>query len=305
MMGKLLVVGSVALDTVRTPFGEATEVLGGSATFFSVAASYFTNVELIAVIGEDFPEAHLNFLKSRHIGVAGLEKRPGQTFRWKGEYTYQLNEAKTLDTRLNVFETFRPNIADRYRSPGMLFLGNIDPELQLDVLNQVQRPAVVACDTMNFWIEGKRDALWRVLEKVDILIINDGEARLLGQDSNLVQVAKTILARGPKHLIIKRGEYGVLMFDQKQVFGAPAFPLEQVKDPTGAGDTFAGGFMGYLSATGNLSESSIRQAIIFGSVMASFTVEAFSLDRLRVLDYKEIEARFREFKRLTHFEDLS
>jgi sugar/nucleoside kinase (ribokinase family) len=304
-MGKLLVVGSVALDTVRTPFGEATEVLGGSATFFSVAASYFTDVELIAVIGEDFPEAHLTFLKSRHIDVAGLERRPGQTFRWKGEYSYQLNEAKTLDTRLNVFETFRPKIPSQYRSPGMLFLGNIDPELQLDVLNQVQRPAVVACDTMNFWIEGKREALWRVLGKVDILIINDGEARLLGQDSNLVQVAKTILARGPKHLIIKRGEYGVLMFDQKQVFGAPAFPLEQVKDPTGAGDTFAGGFMGYLSATGNLSESAIRQAIIFGSVMASFTVEAFSLDRLRVLDYKEIEARFREFKRLTHFEDLS
>ena len=304
-MGTLLVVGSVALDTVRTPFGEATEVLGGSATFFSVAASYFTNVELIAVIGEDFPEAHLNFLKSRHIDVAGLEQRPGQTFRWKGEYSYQLNEAKTLDTRLNVFETFRPKIADRYRSPGMLFLGNIDPELQLDVLNQVKRPAVVACDTMNFWIDGKRDALWRVLEKVDILIINDGEARLLGQDSNLVQVAKTILAKGPKHLIIKRGEYGVLMFDQKQVFGAPAFPLEQVKDPTGAGDTFAGGFMGYLSATGNLSESAVRQAIIFGSVMASFTVEAFSLDRLRILDYKEIEARFRQFKRLTQFEDLS
>ena len=304
-MGTLLVVGSVALDTVRTPFGEATEVLGGSATFFSVAASYFTNVELIAVIGEDFPEAHLNFLKSRHIDVAGLEQRPGQTFRWKGEYSYQLNEAKTLDTRLNVFETFRPKIADRYRSPGMLFLGNIDPELQLDVLNQVKRPAVVACDTMNFWIDGKRDALWRVLEKVDILIINDGEARLLGQDSNLVQVAKTILAKGPKHLIIKRGEYGVLMFNQKQVFGAPAFPLEQVKDPTGAGDTFAGGFMGYLSATGNLSESAVRQAIIFGSVMASFTVEAFSLDRLRILDYKEIEARFRQFKRLTHFEDLS
>ena len=304
-MGKLLVVGSVALDTVRTPFGEASEVLGGSATFFSVAASYFTSVELIAVIGEDFPEAHLTFLKSRHIDVAGLERRPGQTFRWKGEYSYQLNEARTLDTRLNVFETFRPKIAAQYRSPGMLFLGNIDPELQLDVLHQVQRPSVVACDTMNFWIEGKREALWRVLEKVDILIINDGEARLLGNDSNLVQVAKTILAKGPKHLIIKRGEYGVLMFNQKQVFGAPAFPLEQVKDPTGAGDTFAGGFMGYLSATGNLSESSIRQAIIFGSVMASFTVEAFSLDRLRVLDYKEIEARFREFKRLTHFEDLS
>lgn len=303
-MGRLLVVGSVALDTVRTPFGEAAEVLGGSATYFSVAASYFTQVELIAVVGEDFPEQHLTFLKSRKIDLAGLERRPGQTFRWKGEYTYQLNEAHTLDTRLNVFETFRPKIPQAYRSPGMLFLGNIDPDLQLDVLTQVQRPSLVACDTMNFWIQGKRDALWRVLEHVDVLIINDGEARLLGQDSNLVKVAKDVLARGPKHLIIKRGEYGVLLFNQKQVFGAPAFPLEEVKDPTGAGDTFAGGFMGYLSATGILSESAIRQAIIFGSVMASFTVEAFSLDRLRVLDYKEIEARFRDFKRLTHFEDL-
>ncbi|WP_447977581.1 PfkB family carbohydrate kinase [Candidatus Nitrospira bockiana] len=304
-MGRLLVVGSVALDTVRTPFGEVQEVLGGSATYFSVAASYFTNVELIAVVGQDFPEQHVAFLKSRQIDLAGLERRPGETFRWKGEYTYQLNEARTLDTRLNVFETFRPKIPERYRSPDMLFLGNIDPELQLDVLKQVERPSLVACDTMNFWIEGKREALWRVLEHVDVLIINDGEARLLGQDSNLVQVAKTVLAKGPKHLIIKRGEYGVLMFNEKQAFGAPAYPLEQVKDPTGAGDTFAGGFMGYLSATGNDSDAAIRQAIIFGSVMASFTVEAFSLDRLRNLDYKEIEARFREFKRLTHFEDLT
>jgi len=303
-MGKLLVVGSVALDTVRTPFGEASEVLGGSATYFATAASYFTSVDLIAVVGEDFPEQHLAFLKSRNIDLAGLERRTGETFRWKGEYTYQLNEAHTLDTRLNVFETFRPKIPEQYRSPSMLFLGNIDPELQLDVLGQVKRPSLVACDTMNFWINGKREALWRVLEHVDVLVINDGEARALGGDPNLVQVARNILARGPKHLIIKRGEYGVLMFNQKQAFGAPAFPLEQVKDPTGAGDTFAGGFMGYLSATGNFSEASIRQAIIFGSVMASFTVEAFSLDRLHVLDYKEIEARFREFKRLTHFEDL-
>jgi sugar/nucleoside kinase (ribokinase family) len=304
-MGKLLVVGSVALDTVRTPFGEASEVLGGSATFFATAASYFTSVDLIAVVGKDFPEQHVKFLKSRNIDLTGLERRDGDTFRWNGEYTYQLNEAHTLDTRLNVFETFRPKIAEPYRSPAMLFLGNIDPELQLDVLEQVARPMLVACDTMNFWIERKQEALWRVLQKVDVLIINDGEARALGGDPNLVQVARTILARGPKHLIVKRGEYGVLMFNQKQVFGAPAFPLEQVKDPTGAGDTFAGGFMGYLAATGNLSENALRQAIIFGSVMASFTVEAFSLDRLRILDYKEIEARFKEFKRLTHFEDVA
>ncbi len=304
-MGKLLVVGSVALDTVKTPFGEVSEVLGGSATFFSTAASYFTSVDLIAVVGEDFPPQHLNFLKSRGIDVTGLERRPGATFRWKGEYTHQLNEAHTLDTKLNVFETFRPKIPDAYRSPDLLFLGNIDPELQLDVLQKLSRPPLVACDTMNFWINGKRDALWRVLEQVDILIINDGEARALGEDSNLVKVAKKVLARGPKHLIIKRGEYGVLMFNEKQVFGAPAFPLEDVRDPTGAGDTFAGGFLGYLTATGDRSLEAFKQAIIFGSVMASFTVEAFSLDRLRILDYKEVQERFRAFKRLTHFEDIS
>lgn len=304
-MGKLLVVGSVALDTVKTPFGEVAEVLGGSATYFSTAASYFTAVNLIAVVGEDFPEQHVAFLKSRNIDLAGPERRPGKTFRWKGAYSHQLNEAQTLDTRLNVFETFRPQIPPQYASPEVLFLGNIDPELQLDVLQQVKRPPLVACDTMNFWINGKRDALWKVLEHIDILIINDGEARALGEDANLVKVAKKILARGPKHLIIKRGEYGVLMFNDRQVFGAPAFPLDEVRDPTGAGDTFAGGFLGYLAATGNRSAEAMRQAIIFGSVMASFTVEAFSLDRLRILDYKEIEARFKEFKRLTHFEDLN
>ena len=304
-MGKLLVVGSVALDTVKTPFGEVSEVLGGSATYFSTAASYFTSVDLIAVVGDDFPPQHLTFLKSRGIDVTGLERKPGATFRWKGEYTHQLNEAHTLDTKLNVFETFRPKIPEAYRSPDLLFLGNIDPELQLDVLQKLSRPPLVACDTMNFWINGKRDALWRVLEQVDILIINDGEARALGEDSNLVKVAQKILARGPKHLIVKRGEYGVLMFNEKQVFGAPAFPLEDVRDPTGAGDTFAGGFLGYLTATGNRSVEAFKQAIIFGSVMASFTVEAFSLDRLRILDYKEVQARFRAFKQLTHFEDIS
>ncbi|MGQ0668002.1 MAG: PfkB family carbohydrate kinase [Nitrospiraceae bacterium] len=303
-MGKLLVVGSVALDTVKTPFGEEADVLGGSATYFSTAASFFTSVALIAVVGDDFPPRHIAFLKSRGIDLTGLEQRSGATFRWKGEYTHQLNEAHTLETQLNVFETFRPKIPDSYRSPDVLFLGNIDPELQLDVLQKVERPALVACDTMNFWIHGKRDALWRVLEKVDVLIINDGEARALGEDSNLVRVAKLVLSRGPKHLIIKRGEYGVLMFNEQQVFGAPAFPLEDVRDPTGAGDTFAGGFLGYLAATGNRSPEALKQAIIFGSVMASFTVEAFSLDRLRILDYKEIQTRFREFKRLTHFEDI-
>jgi sugar/nucleoside kinase (ribokinase family) len=305
MMGKLLVVGSVALDSVRTPFGEATEVLGGSATYFATAASYFTDVQLIAVVGEDFPERHVTFLKDRGVDLRGLERRPGATFRWKGEYSYQLNEAHTLDTRLNVFETFRPTIPTAYAAPDMVFLGNIDPELQLDVLQQVKRPTLVACDTMNFWISGKREALHRVLKHVDVLIINDGEARALGGDPNLVHVARVIRGHGPKHLIIKRGEYGVLMFGPKHAFGAPAYPLEEVKDPTGAGDSFAGGFMGYLAATGDLSDGAVRQAIIFGSVMASFAVEAFSLDRLRTLDRKTIDARFREFKALTHFEDLS
>ncbi|GJL63572.1 MAG: adenosine kinase [Nitrospirales bacterium] len=304
-MGNLLVVGSMAFDTVRTPFGEANDVLGGSATYFSTSASFFTDVDLIAVVGEDFPEEHLTFLRERGINLAGLERRDGKTFRWKGEYTYQLNEAQTLETHLNVLETFRPKIPEAYCDPNMLFLGNIDPDLQMDVLNKVTRPSIVACDTMNFWIDGKRDALWKVLEKIDILIINDGEARALGEDPNLVQVAKQILSKGPKHLIIKRGEYGVLMFTGKQVFGAPAFPLEQVKDPTGAGDTFAGGFMGYLASTGDLTDEGLRRAIIYGSVMASFNVEAFSLDRLRHLDRKEIDDRFREFKRLTHFDDLS
>ena len=304
-MGKLLVVGSVALDTVKTPFGEAAEVLGGSATYFSTAASFFTTVDLIAVVGEDFPPQHLAFLKSRGIDLTGLERRSGKTFRWQGEYSHQLNEAHTLDTKLNVFETFRPKIPEAYRSPEVLFLGNIDPELQLDVLQKLPRPPLVACDTMNFWINGKREALWRVLEKVDILIINDGEARALGGSPNLVKVAQLVLARGPKHLIVKRGEYGVLMFNEKQIFGAPAFPLEDVRDPTGAGDTFAGGFLGYLAATGNRTNEALKQAIIFGSVMASFTVESFSLDRLRILDYKEIHERFRAFKRLTHFEDIS
>jgi fructose-1-phosphate kinase PfkB-like protein len=261
-------------------------------------------VDLIAVVGEDFPQQHLTFLKSRGIDLTGLERRPGATFRWKGEYTHQLNEARTLETKLNVFETFRPKIPESYRSPELLFLGNIDPELQFDVLQKLPRPPLVACDTMNFWINGKRDALWRVLEQVDILIVNDGEARALGEDSNLVKVAQKVLARGPKHLIIKRGEYGVLMFTGKQVFGAPAFPLEDVRDPTGAGDSFAGGFLGYLAATGNRSVDAFKQAIIFGSVMASFAVESFSLDRLRILDYKEVQERFRDFKKLTHFEDI-
>lgn len=298
----LLVVGSVAFDSVKTPFGEAKEVLGGSATYFSTAASYFTEVKLVAVVGEDFPAPDLEFLRKKGVDFEGLERRPGRTFRWRGEYGYQLNEAKTLDTQLNVFESFRPKLPASYRDAAFVFLANIDPELQLDVLKQVKQPKLVACDTMNFWIEGKRDALIKTLGEVDILIINDGEARELAREFNLVKVAKKILSLGPKILIIKRGEYGALMFNGQTTFAAPALPLENVFDPTGAGDSFAGGFMGYLSQNGTMNEAALRQAVIYGSVMASFNVEAFSLDRMRTLTREEINARYQEFKSLTSFE---
>ena len=299
----LLVVGSVAFDSVKTPFGEREEILGGSATYFSTAASYFTSVNLVAVVGDDFPDQHINFLKGRGVNTEGLERQAGKTFRWKGEYGYQLNEANTLETHLNVFESFRPTIPDSYRDSEVVFLANIDPELQSDVLRQVNSPGIIACDTMNFWISGKRDALLNTLKNVDILIINDGEARQLAQEANLVKAASVIMSYGPKHVIVKRGEYGALMFNSKNVFAAPAYPLENVFDPTGAGDSFAGGFLGFLSSTRNFNEENMRQAVIFGSVMASFVVEDFSLNRIRELNYDEILNRYREFKRLTHFED--
>ena len=306
----LLVVGSVALDSVKTPFGEATEVLGGSATYFSVAASYFTDVQLVAVVGKDFPHPHLELLKGKNIDLAGLQVQPGKTFRWKGEYGYQLNEAKTLATHLNVFEKFRPQLPQSYRTPDVVFLANIDPELQLQVLHQVKRPKLVACDTMNFWIEGKRDALLKTLQEVDVVIINDGEARELAQEANLVKAARRILDLGPRMLIIKRGEYGALLFNDRTIFAAPAYPLEMIFDPTGAGDSFAGGCLGYLTqcySRGDalpVNEAGIRQAVIIGSVMASFNVESFSLDRLQKLTKPEIQVRYKEFQKLTDFEDL-
>jgi sugar/nucleoside kinase (ribokinase family) len=300
----LLVVGSIAFDSVKTPFGAADEVLGGSAAYFSTAASYFTTVKLVAVVGDDFPDKHVNFLKSRKIDVSGLQKSKGQTFRWKGEYGFDLNEAKTLDTQLNVFETFKPKIPDAYRASEVVFLANIDPVLQREVLHQIDKPKLVACDTMNFWIGGKRDELIKTLAEVDILLINEAEARELAGEPNLVKAARAIQAMGPKTLIVKRGEYGSVMFNSGGVFSAPAYPLEAVFDPTGAGDSFAGGFMGYLDNVRNFDEASLRQAIIFGSVMASFNVEDFSLNRMKSLDYKEIEGRYREFRKLTSFEDI-
>jgi sugar/nucleoside kinase (ribokinase family) len=300
----VLVVGSVAFDSVKTPFGQVEEVLGGSGTYFSTSASFFTDVKMVAVVGEDFPVEHLDFLRSRKIDLEGLKTAQGRTFRWKGSYDYDLNEAHTLETHLNVFESFQPDLPPGYRDAEYVFLANIDPELQLEVLNQVKSPKLVACDTMNFWIGGKRDALLKTLRHVDILLINEGETRQLAEEPNLVKAARLILAMGPKTLVVKRGEYGVIMFTEHSIFSAPAYPLESVFDPTGAGDTFAGGFMGYLVATRNLSESNMRQAIVFGSAMASFVVEDFSLGRMKKLEYGEIEERFRKFKLLTEFDGL-
>ena len=300
----LLVVGSVAFDSVKTPFGQVEEALGGSATYFSTSASFFTEVSLVAVVGEDFPQEHLDFLKSRKINLDGLERAKGRTFRWKGEYSYQLNEAHTLDTQLNVFQSFKPRLPKHYRSHEVVFLANIDPDLQREVLQQVTQPKVVACDTMNFWIQSKKESLLQTLKMVDIFIINEGEARMLTGEPNLVKAAAMVRKMGPETLIVKRGEYGVLLFNKDGIFSVPAYPLENVFDPTGAGDTFAGGFMGYLSKSMNFDNAHIRKAIVFGSVMASFNVEDFSLNRLKKLNYKEVEHRYREFRKLTHFEDI-
>lgn len=300
----VLVVGSIALDSVKTPFGDVQDVLGGSATYFSTSASYFTDVSLVAVVGDDFPEKHIQFLKMKKVDLSGLERAKGRTFRWKGKYGYDLNEAHTLETQLNVFQQFKPKLPEQYKSADIVFLANIDPDLQREVLKQVENPKIVAADTMNFWIEGKKDSLIKTLGSVDILTINDGEARQLADEPNLVKAAEKISSFGPKTLIIKRGEYGVLMFHENTVFSAPAYPLESVFDPTGAGDTFAGGFMGYLSNIMDWGEPNMRKAIVMGSVMASFNVEAFSLDGIRSLEYEEIKTRYREFKRLAHFEDI-
>ena len=308
----ILVVGSVAYDTVETPFGKAERVLGGSASFFAVAASFFVPVNLVGVVGEDFGERQLAAFKGRNIDLEGLERVAGKTFHWQGKYSFDLNARETVCTELNAFEFFKPKIPARYRRSEHVFLGNIDPVLQRDVLDQVERPKLVACDTMNFWIEGKPDELRKTLSRVDVLLINDAEARQLSGEWNVVKAARAIRALGPRVLVVKKGEHGVLMFTAGESFAAPAYPLEEVFDPTGAGDTFAGGFVGYLAAqtgsapgTGRPDEgAALRRAVIMGSTLASFSVEAFSLDRLLRLTRAEIDGRFQLFKQLTHFEPL-
>lgn len=301
----ILVVGSVAYDDLETPFGKRDRILGGAATHFSASASFFTPVQLVGVVGSDFDEREIAFLRGRGVDFSGLRIEPeGKTFHWKGRYGFDLNEAETLETHLNVFAGFNPKLPPSFQGTPCVFLANIDPELQLKVLEQTASPRLVAMDTMNFWISGKPDALKKTLAKVDILLINEGEARQLSGERNLVKAARKIRSWGPKVLVVKRGEYGSLLFAGDSVFAAPAYPLEDVKDPTGAGDSFAGGFLGYLAVRdGALDEAHLKKAVICGSVMASFQVEDFGLDRMRVLTKEEINDRFKGFKVLSHFDE--
>ncbi len=299
----VLVVGSVALDSVETPFGKADDVLGGSGTFFSAAASLLTPVQLVGVVGDDYPIDKLAALTARGVDLSGLEQAEGASFRWRGRYRHDLNSAETLETHLGVFSRFSPKIPDAFRSAPFVFLANIDPRLQLDVLRQVNKPKLVACDTMNFWIESRRPELMQLLKHVDLITVNDGEARQLSEKANLVQAARWIMAQGPKHVIIKKGEHGAFMFTEDTIFFAPAYPLESVFDPTGAGDSFAGGFIGYLAKTGDLSEGNMRRAVIYGSAMGSFAVEKFSIDRLLEVTRDDLSCRIRDFRKLVAFEE--
>jgi sugar/nucleoside kinase (ribokinase family) len=300
----LLVVGSVALDSVETPFGVRENALGGSATYFSAAASLLAPVSVVGVVGDDFPLADLEFLRARGVALEGLERVPGQTFRWKGRYGYDLNTAQTLDTQLNVFERFDPKLGPAARKAERIFLGNIDPELQLRVLDQVESPGLVCADTMNYWISSKREKLQKLLARVDVLLVNDAEARQLAGEANVMKAAAAIERMGARSVCIKRGEYGALLVSGGEAFYAPAYPVSDVVDPTGAGDTFAGGFLGLLDRSGAADLRALRQAVVMGCTIASFTVEAFSLDRLRTLTLPEVRARFEAFRKLTEYEAL-
>lgn len=299
----ILVVGSVALDSIKTPFGEVEETLGGSATYFSYASSFFAPVQLVAVVGADFPEKALKLLSDRGVSLDGLEVQPGKTFRWKGHYENDMNAAHTLSTELNVFQSFDPKVPPHYASTPHVFLANIDPDLQLRVLDQVKRPELVGCDTMNLWIKTKPDSLNRLLKKVHLLLLNDGEARQLTGITNLIKAGYDLLKRGPRVVVIKKGEHGAILVTKDFFFVAPAYPVEDVFDPTGAGDCFAGGFFASLATNGQyMDETALRRSVIFGTVIASFNVESFSLDRLTSVTQKDIINRFEQFKKYTHFE---
>ena len=299
----VLVVGSVALDSVETPFGKADEVIGGSGTFFSASASHLAPVQLVGVVGDDYPLAQLDPLKKRGVDMAGLERATGESFRWRGRYRHDLNSAETLETRLGVFSHFSPKIPPQFKSAPFVFLANIDPRLQLDVLKQVNKPKLVACDTMNFWIESRRPDILALIEHVDLITLNDAEIRQLSDCFNLVKAARWIMQRGPSMVIIKKGEHGAFLFKGKSIFFVPAYPLEEVFDPTGAGDSFAGGFMGYLARTGDLSDANLRRAVVYGSAMGSFAVEKFSVQRLLEIGPRDIADRVADFRRLVAFEE--
>jgi sugar/nucleoside kinase (ribokinase family) len=291
MTARLLVVGSVALDSVETPAGSRTDILGGSATFFSVAASLFAPVSLVAVVGEDFPEEHLQFLRSRNVDLAGLVRKPGRTFRWRGRYAGSLNEAETLETQLNVFETFSPKIPEAYRDIPYVFLGNIHPTLQHDVCEQVRKPKLVAADTHALWITKTPTDLRRMLGRVDLVFLNDGEARLLSGEHNLVRAARVVQSLGPRRVVIKRGDAGVMLIDDQKIFTMASVPVSEVRDPTGAGDSFAGGVLGEIARTDDLSHEALRRAIVMGTTLGSLVIESFSIDRMRELTMDEVKAR--------------
>lgn len=299
MTKKILTVGSIAFDTIETPAGKVEKALGGSANYFSISASNFTPVQVVGVVGEDFPKSHLEYLAGRNVDVKGVQVVPGKTFHWQGEYKDSMNEAITHLTDLNVFEHFDPKIPADYANAEYVFLGNIAPQLQLHVLDQVKRPKLVALDSMNFWITGARSPLLDVLKRIDLLIINDGEARLLGDSANLVTAVERIADMGPKAIAVKRGEYGSLLWMDGEYFAAPALPLKRIVDPTGAGDTFAGGLLGYIAKVdGGLDRTSLKKGLLHGTVMASFTVEAFSFDRLKDIGMTEINERYRQLVQL-------
>lgn len=298
----ILVVGSVALDSVETPFGKADSVVGGSATFFAAAASLFTPVQVVGVVGNDYPLEQLDFIAERGADLSGIEQKDGPNFCWGGRYHFDLNSRDTLFTELGVFADFHPRIPSNFQDSRFVFLGNIDPVLQLDVLNQVRSPELVVCDTMNFWIEGSRDALLKLLERVDILMVNDAEARQLADEPNLLKAARWIQARGPRYVVIKKGEHGAILYGDDWIFFAPGYPLEAVFDPTGAGDSFAGGFFGYIAGAQSFGDRELKQAMMYGSATGSFAVEAFSVDRFRSLSPREVAERVQEFRDMTAFE---
>ncbi len=298
---RILAVGSVALDSVRTPFGKVREALGGSAAYFSASARFFSPVSVVAVVGTDFPKKHLHLMQGLGIDTHGIQREEGKTFRWSGFYDYDLNNAHTLETQLNVFKNFKPKLSEKNKKSPFVFLANSDPGIQEAVLGQVKNPVLTACDTMNYWIQNKKTGLTRLLKKVDIFLLNDSEARQLSGEYNLIRASQWILGRGPRLLVIKKGEHGVICVSKNFIFLAPAFLLEKIFDPTGAGDSFAGGFMGYLTRSPHLDESTVRRAVVYGSVLASYNVESFSLKRVVSLKRSDIEKRYKQFQKLTKF----